>query len=257
MEPGREEILGYAITTADRDECLDLIMSWLKAGLKRKYFVCANPHSIETACGDSVFDEAIRKADLVVPDGVGVVLASKITNGKIRNRVTGSDIFWGLNAHLQKEGGYSCFFLGSSEETLRDINGRMTVDYPAIKVSGTYSPPFSPEFSDDENAAMLDAVNAAAPDVLWVGMTAPKQEKWILRNLDKINAGFIAPVGAVFDFYTGRIRRSHPFFQALGLEWLPRLLKEPGRLWRRNFISNPHFLIRALRARYCGRHGLR
>jgi N-acetylglucosaminyldiphosphoundecaprenol N-acetyl-beta-D-mannosaminyltransferase len=253
MNTGHEDILGYAVSTAEKDECLDLIMSWLKAGLRRKYFVCANPHSIEIALKDSVFDEAIKRADLVVPDGVGVIVASKIMKGGIRCRVTGSDIFWGLNSRMQKEGGYSCFFLGSSEDTLSAIREKMAVDYPAIRVAGVYSPPFKPEFNDEDNSAMIEAVNAAAPDALWVGMTAPKQEKWVYKNLDSLNAGFIAPVGAVFDFYTGRVRRSHPSFQALGLEWLPRLLQEPGRLWRRNFISNPRFLLRALRARCCKR----
>jgi N-acetylglucosaminyldiphosphoundecaprenol N-acetyl-beta-D-mannosaminyltransferase len=248
METGCEDILGYQVTTAGKDECLDLIMSWLKAGLRRKYFVCANPHSLEIALDDDVFDQALKGADLAVPDGVGIVIASRILRGSIRDRVTGSDIFRGLNSRMQKEGGFSVFFLGASEDTLKDIREKMAVDYPSIKVSGTFSPPFKPEFSDNENAVMVAAVNAAAPDVLWVGMTAPKQEKWILRNLDRLNVGFIAPVGAVFDFYTGRIKRSHPFFQALGLEWLPRLLREPGRLWRRNFVSNPHFLARVLRA---------
>lgn len=83
----------------------------------------------------------------------------------------------------------------------------------------------------------------AKPDILWVGMTAPKQEKWIYKNRDKLDVKFIGAIGAVFDFYAGKVKRSHPAFQKMGLEWLPRLLQEPQRLWRRNFVSNPKFMF--------------
>jgi N-acetylglucosaminyldiphosphoundecaprenol N-acetyl-beta-D-mannosaminyltransferase len=245
-KPGTTNILTYDISTSTGGNCIDLICSWIRAGEKGKYFVCANPHSLEVARNDRVFDEAIRNADLIVPDGVGVVLASRLLGSSIRERVTGSDIFRGLNQALNPEGRYSCFFLGSSDECLQEIKEKMEREYPGIRVVGTYSPPFRQEFSDEESAAMIAAVNKAAPDVLWVGMTAPKQEKWIFRNRDRLNAGFIAPVGAVFDFFIGRVKRSHPFFQALGLEWLPRLIQEPRRLWRRNFISNPRFIGRVI-----------
>ena len=94
---------------------------------------------------------------------------------------------------------------------------------------------------------MVTAVNAAAPDVLWVGMTAPKQEKWILENHARLNVKFAAAIGAVFDFYTGKVKRSHPVFQRLGLEWLPRLIQQPRRLWRRMFVSAPIFIWHVLR----------
>jgi N-acetylglucosaminyldiphosphoundecaprenol N-acetyl-beta-D-mannosaminyltransferase len=102
---------------------------------------------------------------------------------------------------------------------------------------------------DVELEAMIAAINQASPDILWVGMTAPKQEKWIHQNLHRLDVRFAAAIGAVFDFYTGRVIRSHPVFQRLGLEWLPRLIQEPGRLWRRMFISAPVFMWHVVRAR--------
>jgi N-acetylglucosaminyldiphosphoundecaprenol N-acetyl-beta-D-mannosaminyltransferase len=249
MSGKTEKVLGYDITLFDKLKCVEVVMSWIKAGGRGRYFVCANPHSIELAGSDAVFDRAIRAADLIVPDGAGILLASRILGGNIRERVTGSDIFWGLNAALEKEKGYSCFFLGSTEQTLKQIEEKMGREYPHIKVAGVYSPPFREDFSVEDEELMVDAVNRAAPDVLWVGMTQPKQEKWVFKNLDRLNAGFIGPVGAVFDFFTGGVKRSHPLFQSLGLEWLPRLLQEPGRLWRRNFISSPRFVLRVLRER--------
>ena len=122
-------------------------------------------------------------------------------------------------------------------------------DFPKVRVAGVYSPAFRDVFSAEENAAMVAAINAARPDVLWVGMTAPKQEKWVRQHRDQLDVRFIGPVGAVFDFFIGRVKRSHPLFQRLGLEWLPRLLQEPRRLWRRNFVSNPSFLLRVIWAR--------
>jgi N-acetylglucosaminyldiphosphoundecaprenol N-acetyl-beta-D-mannosaminyltransferase len=244
-----EDILGYRITIISKDACLRQILGWIEGAAKGRYLACFNPHSIETAWGDSAFAAALHDADLAVPDGVGVVIASRILGGCIRQRITGSDIFWGLNSLLDERGGFSVFFLGSTPETLARIVERMGSDYPRVRVAGVYSPPFRELFSAEENAAMVQAINAARPDVLWVGMTAPKQEKWVRQHRDQLDVRFIGPVGAVFDFFIGRVQRSHPLFQRLGLEWLPRLLQEPRRLWRRNFVSNPRFLLRVIRAR--------
>jgi N-acetylglucosaminyldiphosphoundecaprenol N-acetyl-beta-D-mannosaminyltransferase len=104
-------------------------------------------------------------------------------------------------------------------------------------------------FPPGETRAMIEAVNRAGPDVLWVGMTAPKQEKWIYQNKDKLNVKFIGAVGAVFDFYAGNVKRSHSWFLKHGLEWLPRLLQEPRRLWRRSFISAPVFFWHVFKQR--------
>jgi N-acetylglucosaminyldiphosphoundecaprenol N-acetyl-beta-D-mannosaminyltransferase len=247
-----EHILSYPITTKPDDECIREINLWVKSGDRARYFVCSNPHSLEVALKDPEFDLAIRNADLIVPDGVGIVIASKILGGSIRKRVTGMDIFLGLSAALNKEKGHNYFFLGSTEQNLLKIKDKMNVDFPNIAVTGTHSPPFKPEFTKEDNDLMIAAINQAKPDVLWVGMTAPKQEKWVFQNKDRLNVKFIGAVGAVFDFYTGNVKRSHPVFQKMGLEWLPRLIRQPRRLWQRNFISNPSFLFRIIRQRLAG-----
>ncbi len=99
---------------------------------------------------------------------------------------------------------------------------------------------------------MIDKINEAHPDVLWVGMTAPKQEKWIYQNRSRLKVKFIGAIGAVFDFYTGTVKRSYPIFRNMGLEWLPRLIRQPRRLWRRTFISSPRFLFRVITSRFIG-----
>ena len=247
-----ESILGFPVATKSLQECISDICTLLRTDRKSQYFVCANPHSLEVARTDRLFFEALHNAEFIIPDGIGVVLASKILGGSIRDRITGMDIFLGLSAVLNRESRFSYFFLGSTEQNLEKIKERLGKEFPGIKVSGTYSPPFKPEFSEKENQAIIAAINEAKPDVLWVGMTAPKQEKWIYQNKDRLDVKFVGAIGAVFDFYTGNVKRSHPIFQKMGLEWLPRLLRQPRRLWRRNFVSNPRFLLRVFKQRLSG-----
>lgn len=244
-----ENILGYPITTMTGENCINEITGWIMEGHEQKSLVCANPHSLEVARKDPAFDLAIRNADLIIPDGIGIVIASKILNGSIRERITGTDIFLGLSVALNKATGERYFFLGSTEQNLMRIKEKMHQEFPKITVAGTYSPPFKPEFTEEDTKTMVEAINRAEPDVLWVGMTAPKQEKWIYHNRERLNVKFIGAIGAVFDFYTGNIKRSHPVFQKMGLEWLPRLLREPRRLWYRNVVSNPSFLLRVIKCR--------
>ena len=245
-----ESILGYPVSTLRRDECIDTIISWVENGAKNKYFVCANPHSMEVAERDHEFNNAIKNADLIVPDGVGLVIASRILGGAIHERVTGSDIFQGVNSELNKREGHSVFLLGSTQNNVERMRHKVESEFPNVRVAGTFSPPFKEEFTHEENLAMIEAVNRVKPDVLWVGMTAPKQEKWIYENKNKLSVKLIGPIGAVFNFYTGSAKRSSPFFQEIGFEWLPRFLREPRRLWRRNLISNPRFLVRVIGQRF-------
>jgi N-acetylglucosaminyldiphosphoundecaprenol N-acetyl-beta-D-mannosaminyltransferase len=241
-----EKILLYDVTTKDTDKCVNQIVSWIAADEKGRYLVCANPHSLEVAKSDRLFREAILHADLITPDGVGMVVASRILGGRLKGRVTGSDIFLGLSAALNGSGRCRYFFLGSTQKNLNRIKDRMAEDFPGIEIAGTHSPPFKEEFTPEEDRAMVEFVNQARPHVLWVGMTAPKQEKWVFRHKDELDVGFIGAIGAAFDFYTGAVKRSSTWFQAYGLEWLPRMLRQPGRLWYRNFVSNPKFLMRVI-----------
>lgn len=245
-----EDLLGYPVCAHSRLDCVADVVSWIEqapAEASCRSLTCINPHSYVLALDDQRFAQALRTADWLIPDGAGIILASKLLGRRIRERVTGSDIFSGVQEALNRRGGYRVFFLGSTEETLADIRQCMARDYPNIVVAGTYSPPFKAEFSAADNRQMIAAIRAAAPDVVWVGMTAPKQEKWLYEHRAELNVKFAAAIGAVFDFYTGRVKRSHPLFQRLGLEWLPRLLQQPRRLWRRMFVSAPIFVWHVLR----------
>jgi N-acetylglucosaminyldiphosphoundecaprenol N-acetyl-beta-D-mannosaminyltransferase len=244
-----ELILSYPISTKTLGECIAGMTGWMDSGQKGRYFVCANPHSLEVARRDPVFDLALRNADLVVPDGVGILVASKVLGGSIGKRITGMDIFLGLSSVLNNGNGCRYFFLGSTAQNLAKLTDKLKADFPNIVVAGTHSPPFTDEFSEEDTRLMVDIINETDPDVLWVGMSAPKQEKWIYQERHRLNVKLIGAVGAVFDFYTGNIKRPRPFFQKTGLEWFVRFFGEPRRLWRRNLVSAPSFLLRVIRCR--------
>ncbi len=245
----KENILGYDVNNFSVDDCAEELFHRLRKG-KSLWLACFNPHSYAISLKDEIFSRALKAADWLVPDGAGVLLASRLLGGTIRDRVTGSDVFAGLHKRLNAAGDMSVFFLGATEESLALIRQRMAHDYPDIKVAGTFPPRFKDEFSEADNCVMIEAINMARPDVLWVGMSAPKQEKWIYLNKDKLDVKFIGAVGAVFDFYAGNIRRDKDsWFVNHGLEWLPRLMQEPRRLWRRTFISAPVFFWKVFRER--------
>lgn len=199
-----------------------------------------NPHSYCEAKKDTEFQIALKKADWLIPDGSGIVLAARVINGISIPKIAGSDMHSRLLkiANLQH---LRVFYLGSSDQTLSKIEDRISKEYPNIQCA-CYSPPFKPAFSKDDSKRMIEAVNQFKPDILFVGMTAPKQEKWVQTHKDKINAGVICSVGAVFDFFAGTQERAPEWMLQLGLEWLHRLVLNPKRLWKRNFISTPIFL---------------
>lgn len=199
-----------------------------------------NQYSYIIAEKDPEFKKALQNSDVLLPDGVGIVVAAKILEKKKIRKVAGADLHKYLLEKLNTEGG-NCFYLGSSEKTLAKIKERLEQEYPNIK-AGFYSPPYKPKFSDEDNAAMISAVNEFKPNVLFVGMTAPKQEKWNDENKDKLEANVICSIGAVFDFYAGTITRPGKVWIKLGLEWFIRLLKEPKRMSKRYIYYGAPFV---------------
>lgn len=202
-----------------------------------------NAHSFNTAKKDQLFADALTNGDVLIPDGVSIVKACKWIKAKSqpKERIAGWDLFFFEMSKLEKKGG-TVMFMGSSQKVLDLIVKRAAVDYPHLKVV-TYSPPYKPEFSDEDNKAIIDAINAANPDLLWIGMTAPKQEKWTYSHWNELNIHcHVGTIGAVFDFFAGTVERAPIWWQDHGLEWLYRLMKEPKRMWRRYIIGNSLFL---------------
>lgn len=202
-----------------------------------------NAFSYDNARKDVLFSEALQKGDVLIPDGISIVKACRFLNAKSqpKERIAGWDLFVYEMEKLNRVGG-KVMFLGSSDAVLNLIRQRVAEKYPKIEVD-TYSPPYKPVFSDEENEAMISAINHSNPDLLWIGMTAPKQEKWAYTHLDRLDVHcHIGTIGAVFDFFAGTVKRAPERWQRVGMEWLYRLLSEPRRMWRRYFIGNAKFI---------------
>ena len=242
-----------------------------------------NAHSYNTARKDGLFAEALTNGDVLIPDGVSIVKACRWIKAKSqpKERIAGWDLFSFEMENLERKQcgmlNVECgannssldnsqsaladnpkfkiqnsefrspqrtvMFMGSSEKVLDLIVKRAAEVYPHLKIV-TYSPPYKPEFSEEDNKAIIDAINAANPDLLWIGMTAPKQEKWTFSHWNELNIHcHVGTIGAVFDFFAGTVERAPMWWQRHGLEWLYRLLKEPKRMWRRYIIGNALFLF--------------
>ena len=215
-----------------------------------KYLInTINAHSFNTAQKDELFAEALQNGDYLIPDGAGIIKACKWLkncNSHPKERIAGWDLFEMEMNRLNENGG-KCFFMGSSEKVLSLIKQHAATDYPNIVVE-TYSPPYKPVFSDEDNQQIINAINNANPDLLWIGMTAPKQEKWAYKHWNELNINcHCGTIGAVFDFYAGTYQRAPQWWQKHSLEWLYRLIKEPKRMWRRYLIGNPLFLWNILK----------
>lgn len=208
-------------------------------------------YSYVVAQKDSFFAEALTQCDYLIPDGAGIVKACRWVKAKCQpqKRIAGWDLFsFEMDILRRKsemntgEKRLKVMFLGSSEKVLSLIRQRAAIDYPSLEVV-TYSPPYKQEFSDEDNKAMIKAINDANPDLLWIGMTAPKQEKWTYHHWNELNIHcHCGTIGAVFDFYAGTVKRAPLWWQEHTLEWLFRLLMEPRRMWRRYIIGNAKFL---------------
>jgi len=198
-----------------------------------------NQYSFCVAERDEEFKKALKSSDILLPDGVGIVVAVKSVTGGNLKKISGTELHENLLTRLNDKQG-RCFYLGSNKNTLNKIKQRLANQYPNITCE-TFSPPYKAQFSDAENNEMIEAVNAFKPDVLFVGMTAPKQEKWVAAHKTDIDAKIICSIGAVFDFYAGTIERPSAFWINLGLEWFARLCKEPQRMWKRYIYYGPIF----------------
>ena len=202
-----------------------------------------NAHSYNTAQKDVLFADALKNGDYLIPDGASILRACRFLKAKSqpKERIAGWDLFVFEMNKLNERGG-KCFFMGSSEKVLDLIRQKVAIDYPNIVVE-SYSPPYKTEFTDDDNQQIINAINNANPDLIWIGMTAPKQEKWTFKHWSELNIHcHCGTIGAVFDFYAGTSKRAPLWWQNHSLEWLYRLIKEPKRMWRRYVIGNPLFL---------------
>jgi len=234
----RLDVAGVDFDFGTASHVLDLIRRWRKAGARR-YIALGNPHSVMLCRRDPKVHRAIGGAALTLPDGVGIVLAAKVLGYGRRHRLTGPDLMLAL-CDLGRPYGLRHFFYGSCEVVVARLAARLATRFDGLQIAGAYCPPYSDGPRDeDENA--VARINATRPDILWVGLGAPKQEMWMAAHLGRLGATAMIGVGAAFDFHSGNIPWAPRWVRKCGMEWAYRLILEPRRMWRRN-LDSPLFL---------------
>ena len=221
---------------------METIERW-RRNCERHYVTITNPHSVMMCNRDTEMRKATEMASLTLPDGVGVVLAARLLGYPHNGRATGPMLMLKL-CDWGREHGYRHYFYGGKEGVAEKLRERLCREYPGLQVAGTYSPPFR-TLSPQEDRAIVEQINSTEPDILWVGLGAPKQEKWMLQHLGRMQATAMIGVGAAFDFHSGNVKWTPAWTRRLGLEWAYRLTQNPRRMWRRN-LDSPVFLSKVI-----------
>ena len=231
----------------------------LVRGSKRALVLSANANCLNLCHEDPALRDFLNRAEIVLCDGAGVMLAARILGGRIPERITYADWAWQLAAFAAAQG-FSLYFLGARPGVAEEAARRLQQRYPKLRIAGAHHGYFDHSVGSPENEAVLQEINASSPDILLIGLGMPLQEYWLMENQHRLNANVALTGGAVFDYVSGRLRRGPRLLTESGFEWLARLLIEPRRLWRRYIVGNPLFLLRVLkqrlsRSRYEALHG--
>jgi N-acetylglucosaminyldiphosphoundecaprenol N-acetyl-beta-D-mannosaminyltransferase len=224
-------------------QVMQAVERWRHRG-ESHYIAITNPHSVMTCHRDEGMRDATHGASLVLPDGVGVTLAARCMGHGKRKRLTGPDLMLKM-CDFGRVYGHRHYFYGGAEGVADQLAERLLQRFPGMKIAGACCPPFR-KLTPAEDARMVQMVNDARPDVIWVGLGAPKQEKWMHEHRDSFNASVMVGVGAAFDFHSGHVKWAPPLVRTLGLEWAHRLAVSPRRMWRRN-MDSPLFMGRVMR----------
>ena len=236
----RLEILGCLVDRVSLQSATAKLEQLIETRSVHQAIVLSVP-SLMRGRRDRRFLDICNQASIVLPDGVPLLWASRLLGAHIPGRVAGSDLLWELSRVAERKG-YSCFLLGSTPEVVSKLERALLRRFPCLRPVGSFSPPVSRVFPARVNDDIVRRVNAARPDILWVGLGAPKQELWIHDNLMRLDTRLAIGVGAAFDICSGSVRRASPWMQRAGLEWFHRFLLEPRRLFRRYFVEAAPFL---------------
>jgi N-acetylglucosaminyldiphosphoundecaprenol N-acetyl-beta-D-mannosaminyltransferase len=240
-ERRRFGVLGVFVDAVDYRGAVGAVEGWIDAGA-RHYVCVANVHGVMEAHRDETLRAVYNGAGLSVPDGMPLVWVGRLKGEPVRDRVYGPDLTLELCA-LAARRGFSCYFYGGAEGVAERLGEALQSRFPGMKVAGWDSPPFR-ALTEEEQAASVDRVNRSRPDIVFVGLGCPKQERWMAAHRPRLRAPALVGVGAAFDFHTGRLAQAPAWMQSRGLEWVFRLVHEPRRLWYRYLVFNSMFVLR-------------
>jgi len=236
------DILGLPIAMTDYTEAMD-VMDGMVTRRERGYVCATAVHAVMVAQNDPEMREALQRSTLTVPDGMPLVWAANLLGDDLSDRVYGPELMLRY-CERSRDRGHRVFLYGGRDQgSLAQLTLNLRLRFPGIKIVGGYSPPFR-ALTEDEDKAIAEQINAARPDVVWVGTGVPKQEKWMARQRDRLDAPVLVGVGAAFDFHAGRVSMAPQWMQDRGLEWTYRITQEPRRLLPRYVVHNPRFVAR-------------
>jgi N-acetylglucosaminyldiphosphoundecaprenol N-acetyl-beta-D-mannosaminyltransferase len=250
VEANSVNVLGVAVSPINMGLALERISQAIAS--RQKGYVCVTGvHGVSEAQSDAEFRQILNRAFLCTPDGMPLVWAGRWQGQKQMDRVYGPDLMLAV-MELSEKTGWRHFFYGGAEGTAKLLQANLLERFPKLQIVGADEPPFRP-LNPDEQKKLREQVRAARPDIMWVGLSTPKQERFMAQYLDQLEVTLMFGVGAAFDFLAGKVRQAPRWMQRSGLEWCFRLGCEPRRLWKRYFKNNPLFIARI----FCQFTGLR
>jgi len=242
----RVDVLGVGISAIAPSDALREVTRWIDNGL-RHYVCVTGVHGVMESQGDPELLRIHNESGLTTPDGMPMVWAARMAGAKNTERVYGPDLMLAV-CERAAERGWGCFLYGATDDVLEQLRRNLGDRYPALKIVGMHSPPFRP-LTPEEDDAIVREINDSGAQIVWVGLSTPKQERWIASHSERLDASALFGVGAAFDMHAGNLRQAPRWMQRSGLEWLFRLLSEPRRLWKRYAVNNPRFVLAIARRR--------
>jgi N-acetylglucosaminyldiphosphoundecaprenol N-acetyl-beta-D-mannosaminyltransferase len=237
----KANVLGVGVSAIDLAQGTKLILEAVRRNQKG-YVAVTGVHGVSEAQADSDFRRILNSAFLNTPDGMPMTWVGRLQGFKKMDRVYGPDLMLELCA-ASTDGGVRHFFYGGAPGVAEALRLSLESRFPGVRICGTYTPPFRP-LNPEEESDLATQISSLRPDIFWVGLSTPKQERFMAAYLHKLSVKIMIGVGAAFDIHSGRVRQAPYWMQRSGLEWLFRLIQEPGRLWKRYLIKNPLFLAR-------------
>ena len=234
-------VLGVNVSAVQIPDVVACMRRWIELREAGRFIAATGMHGVMEAHHDPAFRRILNASDLVVPDGTPLVWIARLKGHGIKRRVYGPDL---LLAFCENCRGLPIrhFFYGGEAGVADQLAGELERRFPGTVVAGTYSPPFRP-LTPNEDEAIVRNINDTSPDVIWVGISTPKQERWMFEHRGRLNAPVLVGVGAAFDFHSGRKRQAPRWMREHGLEWSYRLMQEPRRLWRRYILYGTEFVF--------------
>ncbi|HET6465841.1 MAG TPA: WecB/TagA/CpsF family glycosyltransferase [Nitrospiria bacterium] len=245
------KLLGVKVDRATMEETIDAVKALIRSHERRGRYLCvANVHSVVCSRRNEKIKAVMNASWLTVADGMPLLWSAGLLGCPIKERVAGPDLMTNLLGVSEKEG-FKNFFYGSSDAVLTALSKNLTERFPRLRIVGAIAPPFRP-LTPAQDLEIVEAIHAASPDILWVGLGAPKQELWMAEHSGRLRVPVMIGVGAAFDFHAGHKSRAPLWMQKSGLEWAWRLYQEPGRLWKRYLIDDLPFFWYILKQKYIG-----